>query len=329
MLTYLRTPGLLRIPGFADSLEAEVRRDGAHAAADARERWERDALAARRARPPRAGARHGRLRDRARRPPRRAVRRSLQADGDRPQRPPARGGARAERRPAGARRAARGAGATGPLDPAHVRRVLEQLEVRVGETPQPDRVQVATPGGDPRAPLRGGVLLRAPGGRVPARRRAASRSCPTRTGARSPPRAASCCRCARTGSTASATCSTSAPRAPSACSCCQLALERRGGQPRRPSRSSWTTCASCSTDGAELRTRSLSEVTWRPEDAPTAAEWDRAHAAAGPRAAAAAARRRSSCRAAARRAGRARRRVRGARSRTSPTARSSGSWRTC
>ena len=36
-------------------------------------------------------------------------------------------------------------------------------------------------------------------------------------------------------------------------------------------------------DGAELRTRSLSEVTWSPEEAPTAAEWDRAHAATGPR----------------------------------------------
>jgi RecB family exonuclease len=36
-------------------------------------------------------------------------------------------------------------------------------------------------------------------------------------------------------------------------------------------------------DGAEVRSRSLSEVTWRPEDAPTAAEWDRALAATGPR----------------------------------------------
>ena len=36
-------------------------------------------------------------------------------------------------------------------------------------------------------------------------------------------------------------------------------------------------------DGAEVRARSLSEVTWTPEDAPTAAEWDRALAAAGPR----------------------------------------------
>jgi len=36
-------------------------------------------------------------------------------------------------------------------------------------------------------------------------------------------------------------------------------------------------------EGAELRTRSLSDVTWSAADAPTAAELDRAHAAAGPR----------------------------------------------
>src|ERR671911_648724 len=42
LLAYLRTPGLLRVPGFADSLEAEVRRNGARRATDARERWERD-----------------------------------------------------------------------------------------------------------------------------------------------------------------------------------------------------------------------------------------------------------------------------------------------
>jgi RecB family exonuclease len=36
-------------------------------------------------------------------------------------------------------------------------------------------------------------------------------------------------------------------------------------------------------DGAEARSRSISDVTWRPEEAPTAAEWDRAHAAIGPR----------------------------------------------
>ena len=37
------------------------------------------------------------------------------------------------------------------------------------------------------------------------------------------------------------------------------------------------------TGDAEIRTRSLSEVTWRPDDAPTSAEWDRALAATGPR----------------------------------------------
>ncbi|HKP22021.1 MAG TPA: hypothetical protein VJT68_10915, partial [Thermoleophilaceae bacterium] len=40
LLAYLRTPGLLRNPGFADSLEAEVRKEGEHSAAEARARWE-------------------------------------------------------------------------------------------------------------------------------------------------------------------------------------------------------------------------------------------------------------------------------------------------
>jgi ATP-dependent helicase/DNAse subunit B len=42
LLAYLRTPGLLRQPGLADWLEASVRRDGAHAAAEARALWERE-----------------------------------------------------------------------------------------------------------------------------------------------------------------------------------------------------------------------------------------------------------------------------------------------
>ena len=81
----------------------------------------------------------------------------------------------------------------------------------MGETPQPDRVQVADPGGDPRAPLRGGV--RAAGSRRASSPRGASPE-PFLLG-RGPPRdrhrqRPACCRCARTGSTASATCSTSA-----------------------------------------------------------------------------------------------------------------------
>ena len=241
--------------------------------------------------------------------------------------PRARGGARAARRRRRRSPSCARCSATRPADPAHVLRVLEQLEVHVGETPQPDRVQVATPGGDPGAPLRGRVLLRPPGGRVPARRRRPSRSSRTTTGARSRPRAGSCSPCARTGSTASATCSTSAPRAPSAL----LVLSSRSSDEEgNPQAESYFVddVRELLADGAELRTRSLSDVTWRPEDAPTAAEWDRAHAAAGPRRPERAARA-AQLRAAARRAVRARGRGRRARSRTSPTARSSGSSRTC
>ena len=42
LLTYLRTPGLLRVPGLADRLEADVRKEGAHRAEQARALWERD-----------------------------------------------------------------------------------------------------------------------------------------------------------------------------------------------------------------------------------------------------------------------------------------------
>ena len=42
-------------------------------------------------------------------------------------------------------------------------------------------------------------------------------------------------------------------------------------------------CGTCSPATPELRERSLSDVTWSADSAPTAAEWDRALAAAGPR----------------------------------------------
>ena len=163
---------------------------------------------------------------------------------------------------------------------ADVLRVLEQLEVHVGETPQPDRVQVATRG-DSRAPLRGRVRVRPPGGRVPAGCVAGAVPLGRRPPRRSPPPAASCCPCARTGSTASATSSTSARRAPSACSCSARARATRRAT-RRRSPYFVDDVRELLGDGAEVRTRSLSEVTWTAEDAPTAAEWDRAHAASGP-----------------------------------------------
>ena len=145
LLAYLRTPGLLRVPGLADRLEAEVRRDGAHRAADARERWERDHWPLdeldRLARARDDGGVRRRARDAARAP----VRRSLRAHRDRPQRAAARGGARARaRRSARCSSCARCSGDR-RVDVPHVLRVLEQLEVHLGETPQPDRVQVAKP----------------------------------------------------------------------------------------------------------------------------------------------------------------------------------------
>ena len=173
-------------------------------------------------------------------------------------------------------------------DPSRVLRVLEQLEVNVGEPPQPDRVQVATPEAIRARRFEVVFACGLQEGEFP---RGASpepflsdedrRAIATRATRRS------CSPCARTGSTASATSSTSAPRAPSACWCSARARATRRAT-RRRSRTSWTTCATCSARAPSCATRSLSDVTWTAEDAPTAAELDRAHAAAGPRRAGAA-----------------------------------------
>ncbi len=308
LLAYLRTPGLLRVPGFADSLEAEVRREGAHRAGGGARALGARPLAARRAGPPGAAratteAFVAELESRLERMfaapyersatvlsgPQLEEARALSAAqralaelrsvlGDRPADP------RARAARAGAARGARGRdAAAGPRPGRHA-------------------------GGDQGAPLRSRVLLRPPGGRVSARRVARSRSSRTTTGARSPPRAGSCSPCARTGSTASATCSTSARRGPSAL----LVLSSRSSDEEgNPQTESYFVddVRVLLEEGAELRTRSLSEVTWRPEDAPTSAEWDRAHAATGPRRPLAAAHA-AQLRAAARRALRARRRGR-------------------
>jgi ATP-dependent helicase/DNAse subunit B len=280
LLAYLRTPGLLRVPGFADSLEAEVRRDGAHRAADARERWERD-------RWPLteldrlAGARDmdafiAELETR--------LERLFAAPYERtatvlrgPQLEEARALSAAQRALAELRvllgdRA---------VDAAHVQRVLEQLEVRVGETPQPDRVQVATPEA------------------IRARRFDAVFCCGLEEGefprgASSEPFLSDDDR--RAIATASGlvlpvredrldrerylfyVCASRAERL--------LVLSSRSSDEEgNPQTESYFVddVRGLLADGAELRTRSLSEVTWRPEQAPTAAEWDRAHAASGPR----------------------------------------------
>jgi RecB family exonuclease len=173
LLAYLRTPGRLREPIYADRLEVAVRREGASTAAEARALWEgvpageRDVAAA--AGPPR-GARGGEERDgvgpfpldeidrlaaattdperllgelarQAGRlfsgPYRRAAHVLEGAELDDARAFQAVGGALADMRAlvrAGAR-----------IDVARIEEMLAGLDVRVGEEPQPGRVAVASP----------------------------------------------------------------------------------------------------------------------------------------------------------------------------------------
>jgi ATP-dependent helicase/DNAse subunit B len=149
LLAYLRTPGRLRVPGLADRLEADVRREGAHGAAQARELWERDNFELgeldRLARARDAATFVAELEQRlgslfaAPHERQAAVLRGPELDE-----------ARALREGQAALTALRellrpGGAGGGRMDTARVHRALEQLEVHVGENPQPDRVQVATP----------------------------------------------------------------------------------------------------------------------------------------------------------------------------------------
>jgi len=280
LLAYLRTPGLLRVPGFADSLEAEVRQKGAHSAADARERWERDRW------PLDELDRLARARDTA------AFVSELEARLGRlfaapyertatvlsgPQLEEARALSTAQRALVELRSVLGGR----RVDASHVLRVLEQLEVHLGETPQPDRVQVATPEA------------------IRARRFEAVFACGLQEGEF--PRGASpepflSDEDRRAIATASGLvlpireerldrerylfyiCASRAERL--------LVLSSRSSDEEgNPQTESYFVddVRALLEDGAELRERSLSDVTWHPEDAPTAAEWDRAHAATGPR----------------------------------------------
>ena len=280
LLAYLRTPGLLKVPGLADRLEAEVRRDGAHAASDARERWERDhwpldeldRLAG--ARDTAAFATELEAR----------VTRLFAAPYERtatvlsgPQLEEARALSAAQRA-LGELRAVLG---TRPVDVPQVLRMLEQLEVHLGETPQPDRVQVATPEA------------------IRARRFEVVFACGLQEGEF--PRTASpepflADEDRRAIATASGlllpvredrldrerylfyVCASRAERL--------LVLSSRSSDEEgNPQTESYFVddVRDLLQDGAEVRARSLSDVTWRPEDAPTAAEWDRAYAATGPR----------------------------------------------
>ncbi|HYI37655.1 MAG TPA: PD-(D/E)XK nuclease family protein [Thermoleophilaceae bacterium] len=149
LLAYLRTPGLVREPGLADRLEADVRRRGERTADGARALWEerpgrwplevidelRDA--------PDAAALLQRLAYRLERlfsaPYRRAAARMEGAELDDPR------AFRAGHAALTEMRAVVEADPAVALDARHVHETLAELPVRVGEEAQTDRVQVASP----------------------------------------------------------------------------------------------------------------------------------------------------------------------------------------
>jgi len=147
LLAYLRTPGLLRQPGLADWLEASVRREGAHAASEARalwerERWKLDDLERLRA----AGGGAAFLAELERQlgrlftapyHRRAAILRGPELDDPRVY--------VAARQALAELRAVVEADPRMRVGPERVLEVLRELRVHLGEPPQPDRVQVARP----------------------------------------------------------------------------------------------------------------------------------------------------------------------------------------
>ena len=149
LLAYLRTPGLLREPALADRLEADVRRQGVRDAEGARRLWEErpnrwplDEIDALRDAPD-AAELLGRLAHRLERlfsaPYRRRAPVVHGAELDDPR------AFRAGHAALQQMRAVVEADADVELDARHVYDTLAELAVRVGEDPQPDRVQVASP----------------------------------------------------------------------------------------------------------------------------------------------------------------------------------------
>jgi ATP-dependent helicase/DNAse subunit B len=284
LLTYLRTPGRLRVAGLADRLEAAVRKEGAHSAGQARALWERDNFELseldRLARASDAPAYVAELEQR--------LGHLFAAPHEREAallRGPELDEARALREgqaalAALAEVARPGTAGGGRLDAARIHRVLEQLEVHVGENPQPDRVQVATPEAIRARRFEAVFVCGLQEGEFP--RGAAPepfladedrRAIASATGLVLPVRDDALDRerylfyvCASRAERLLVLSSRSSDEEgnPQAESFFVEDVREQLGEP-------------------ETRTRTLSDVTWTPDAAPTAAEWDRALAAAGPR----------------------------------------------
>jgi ATP-dependent helicase/DNAse subunit B len=284
LLVYLRTPGRLRVTGLADRLEAAVRREGAHSAGQARALWERDNFELgeldRLARARDAAAYVAELEQRlgslfaAPHEREAALLRGPELDEARALRE----GQAALAALADVARS--GAAGGGRLEAARIHRVLEQLEVHVGENPQPDRVQVATPEAIRARRFEAVFVCGLQEGEFP--RSAAPepflsdedrRTIASATGLVLPVREDALDRerylfyvCASRAERLLVLSSRSSDEEgnPQAESFFIEDVREQLGEP-------------------ETRTRTLSDVTWTPDAAPTAAEWDRALAAAGPR----------------------------------------------
>jgi ATP-dependent helicase/DNAse subunit B len=283
LLAYLRTPGLLRVPALADRLEAQVRRQGAHSAVQARELWERehwtldevDRLRDARGAVAFIEELEARLERLFSAP---LERRAAVLTG--PELDDARALSAARSALSGMRAVLEAGVGASRLDAARVHRMLSQLRVDVGESPQPDRVQVAAPEAIRARRFEAVLLCGLQESEFP---RGASidpfladedrRSIARASGLVLPVREDRLDR----ERYLFYVCASRAERL--------LVLSFRSsdeeGNPE--AESFFAEDIRDLLDRAHVRERSLSDVTWAPEDAPTAAEWDRALAAAGPR----------------------------------------------
>ena len=280
LLAYLRTPGLLKQPALADRLEVRVRQDGAHSAEQARAVWESEHWNVtdleRLAGAGDTGAYVDELRA--------VLARLFTAPYKR--RAPVLAGPelddprvfRAGHEALTELRALLDGGAA--VDRERVEEVLEGLRVHVGDNPQPDRVHVATPQAIRARRFEAVLVLGLQEGEFPGAARPepflpddVRREVATASGLMLPLREDQLDR----ERYLFYVCASRAERL-------LVLSSRTSDEEGTPEAQSFFL-----DDVRELiadppvRVRSLGEVTWRPDEAPTAAEWDRAHAARGPR----------------------------------------------